>query len=401
VLVSLDTLRARSLSALGRKIETSPFFDALAREGTLFEHAFTTYSNTLGSHMSMLTGLWPRSHGVVEGGRLLSPRKETLAERMRTAGYETAAFTEDALLSGAVGFRRGFARYSENKDVKLGGGASEETFDAALAWAESHVDVPFFLFIHTYEVHAPYAPVQPYASMFDDQPAGDRRLYEQEIRYLDDQLRRLVDQLDRLLTPERLLLVITADHGEEFYEHGRALHAQLFDEVMHVPLLFRWPGVVPEDLRVSQPVSLVDISPTILDLAGVHPGSVTDGMSLTPLFKDGGTAHRAVVFGEAPASGPMPGREFVGRTATHKCMIQEGEEEGRCFDLVRDPREKSPLRPDHDEQTSALHDEVLAYRRGAPEIEQKGTRPPSPAPHDSEEIDPKRQEKLRALGYVE
>lgn len=399
VLVSLDTLRARSLSALGNDLETSPFFDALATQGTLFERAFTTFSNTLGSHMSMLTGLWPRSH-LVRGHRALARDEPTLAERLRANGYETAAFTENALLNGRQGFWRGFGLYSENRDVKAGAGASRETFDEALGWARDHRDVPFFLFVHTYEVHAPYAPKEPYASMFASDAHRNRngRRYEQEIRYLDDQLRRLVSGLDEILGAENLLLVVTADHGEEFGEHGGLLHGQVFDEVMHVPLLLRWPGRVPADRRIAEPVSLVDVTPTILELTGTPASTIRDGASLVPLLDPSHAAAPRIVFAEAPPS--LQNRErgqIAARNSTHKCILTWDGDGGRCFDVAADPAERSPLKPDHDDETRALHDAALEYRRNA----SLPLGEPAPPATQKEEIDPKRREKLRALGYVE
>lgn len=399
VLVSLDTLRARSLSALGNELETSPFFDQLTTEGTLFERAFTTYSNTLGSHMSMLTGLWPRTHGVISR-EPLSRRKYTLAERMRKAGFETAAFTENALLDGQKGFQRGFGRYSENKEIAAGAGAARTTFDAALDWARAHREIPFFLFVHTYQVHYPYVPAEPYSTLYDPEahPREDLRRYEQEIRYLDDELRRLVDQLDAIVGAENLLLVITADHGEEFGEHGMTLHSQLFDEVMHVPLLFRYPPVVPAGLRVDTPVSLVDITPTILELAGAKHFRARDGRTLTPAFRDDGALDEAVIYGEVAGTQLETNPQgFVARTATHKCLVRAGWEQGFCFDLVNDPEERRKLPPETSAQTSALHEAVLEYRdSGEPSASTESEQVPR-----DEKIDPKRSEKLRALGYVQ
>jgi hypothetical protein len=153
VLVSLDTLRARSMSAYGHDRETTPEFARLAREGTLFERAFTTFSNTLGAHMSMLTGLYPAAHGTKTTSLLGTPQP-TLAERLRGAGYETAAVTENGMISARWGFARGFARYVEDKTSAWRPVGARRTFDRALACAEAHADEPFFLFVHTYAVHA-------------------------------------------------------------------------------------------------------------------------------------------------------------------------------------------------------------------------------------------------------
>jgi arylsulfatase A-like enzyme len=128
VLVSLDTLRARSTSTYGNRRETTPYLTQLAGDGVLFEHAYTTFSNTLGSHMSMMTGLYPAAHGVVGLDRRLAREHRTLAETLRESGYETAAFTEDGLLEGAIGFQRGFARYGENRGVFSAAGDAPGTF---------------------------------------------------------------------------------------------------------------------------------------------------------------------------------------------------------------------------------------------------------------------------------
>ena len=396
VLISLDTLRARSLSALGRAIETSPYFDRLAQEGALFEQAFTTYSNTLGSHMSMHTGLWPRSHRVVGMGVALGRDKKTLAERMRSAGYETAAFTENALLNARAGFERGFGRYAENKEIAPGAGLSRETFAAALDWVFDHQTTPFFLFVHTYEVHAPYKPPPPFDAALSphDRAGSALELYEQEILYLDGELNEFIGELELLVGAENLLLVITSDHGEEFGEHGQQLHTQLYDEVMHVPLLLRWPGHVPAGRRIAQPVSLVDIPPTILELAGVKRFRTQDGSSLVPLLRANSWGVREAVFGEAVTSRK---RTFVARSATHKCMLEEGLQESVCFDLISDPEEKTGFAWNRNESTRTLHDALLTYRGGKPEAGQE----PLTDAKDSTEIDPKREQKLRALGYVE
>jgi hypothetical protein len=154
VLVSLDTLRARSMSAYGYGLGTTPEFQRIAAEGALFENAFTTFSNTLAAHMSMLTGLYPAAHGVYTNTRL-SAAIPTLAENLRGAGYQTAAITEDGLITARAGFARGFAHYVEDKTTAWHEVGARRTFERALAWANAHADEPFFLFVHTYAVHAP------------------------------------------------------------------------------------------------------------------------------------------------------------------------------------------------------------------------------------------------------
>jgi arylsulfatase A-like enzyme len=225
---------------------------------------------------------------------------------------------------------------------------------------------------------------------------SDVLAYEQEVRELDDQVARLVADLDASLGPERFVLVITADHGEEFGEHGGIYHGQLYDEVLHVPLFVRWPGKVPAGRTIDEQVSLVDVAPTLLDLVGLD-ATVESGLSLRPLLE--GTAaplDRPYLFAESPrAIGSHYARHFIARRPTGKCFSYELPDLDRCFDLASDPDEQNPLPPSGDDETLWLAARTYgesALGASAP-LEPAAT----PAPH----ADPERVEKLRALGYVE
>jgi arylsulfatase A-like enzyme len=403
VLISVDTLRAKSMSTYGAPYETSPHMTALAAQGALFEHAYSTFSNTLPSHMSMLTGLYPATHGVVEGATTLAQRLPTLAELLRAAGYATAAFTEDAMLDSRRGFARGFSSYYENTSITAGAGDAAGTFGRALEWAGRNTDESFFLFVHTYEVHAPYQPPEPYAQEFSaGQGPGlgvSERAYLQEIRYLDDVLQRLIDGL-RAVVPERdLLIVVTADHGEEFFEHGMITHVQLFDEVMHVPLMMLWPGRIPAGLRIPALVSLVDVTPTILDLAGVAIPPTLDGKSLAPLLQQQpGELRRDAVFGESPRGQTLPER-FVARSSNQMCMLNASGSGDVCYDLTYDPGERLPIPIEGAAAFQQLHGLGSAYRARAMTARQHtGTQAPAPTPAAPRTAV---EEKLRALGYAQ
>ncbi|MBY0280323.1 sulfatase [Candidatus Binatia bacterium] len=408
VLVSLDTLRARSTSTYGNERETSPYLTRLAADGVLFEHAYTTFSNTLGAHMSMMTGLYPASHGVVGLDRTLAREHRTLAEALRGAGYDTAAFTEDGLLEGAIGFQRGFSRYGENRGVFAAAGDAPGTFARALAWARTRGGQPFFLFVHTYAVHLPYEPPTAYRSLFTDQgepipTAGleyQRLRYEQEIRALDDELRTLVAGLVAVVPRDRLVLIVTADHGEEFGEHGQMTHLQLYDEVMHVPLLV----LLPEGragARVTAPVSLVDLMPTVLTLAHVDapPG---EGVALDRVLRgteDDAPARSALYGLSLPYD--LTGKQwrFIARTADGKCMLDE-QGDGDCFDLTADPGEHAPLPATAHPALAMLHDAAAAYReRARPVIAAGPGRADAPST-DPGTVDESLRRKLRALGYA-
>ena len=418
VLVSLDTMRAKSTSLHGYALDTTPNLVALAARGTAFENAFTTFSNTLPSHMSMLTGLLPATHAVVATETVLGDEHVLLAETLRGAGYATAAFTEDALLDARRGFWRGFSAYYENTAIGAGAGDAEHTFGRAVEWAGRHADEPFFLFVHTYQVHFPYEPPAAYQSLFatpGDTRGGSLRAYEQEIRYADDVLQRLVDGLRRVVPDERLLLVVTADHGEEFGEHGLLTHNQLFDEVMHVPLVFLWPGRVAAGRRVSDLVSLIDIAPTLLQLAGVPAPPGLEGLSLVPLLTGaGGTLPRDTVLGEYPPTSDVQERHFVARSRDAKCIVTPGGASDACWDLRADPGEKSPRPPRETEALAKLHEAARAYAArsmaarprfasgmrghapGAGDASAPAAGQPAPAPAN-EAV----EQKMRALGYVQ
>jgi len=425
VLVSLDTMRARSMSTYGYALETTPHTSALAAQGAVFENAFTTYSNTLASHMSMLTGLYPATHDVIALGNVLAARHPTLAELLRGDGYATAAFTEDAMLDARLGFPRGFSTYDENTEVASGAGDAAGTFGRALEWAGRHADESFFLFAHTYQVHWPYEPPDAYRDLFSgpDAPHANprRRAYEQEIRYTDDVLQRFVAGLRRVVPDRDLVIVVTSDHGEEFSEHGLFTHHQLFDEVMHVPLIMVAAGRIPPGIRIATPVSLVDVAPTILALAGATVSARFDGTSLLPLLTGKATTfERPAVFAEYPASAVAPEHHFVARTADAKCLVGASDSREQCFDLRDDPGETRPRSPTDNAALGLARDQADAYReralarrsgrdrrvRPTPAPAASGglaaTAAPSPTPttaHDRA-VDPV-ERKLRALGYVE
>lgn len=405
VLVSLDTLRAASVSAYGCRRATTPSLDALmAKRGTLFERAIAPFPGTLSSHMSLFTGLYYRTHGVGyrdETFSTLATDHPTLPQLLGAAGYQTAAFTEDGMVLRPAGFERGFDMYTEIEAGSGPPGFIAETFSHGLAWLKEHADHPFFLFLHTYQVHWPYTPPPSYQAFFaDSSPPADaneeaRLRYEQEIRYADDHIRVLLDGLERLGVADQTLVIVLADHGEEFLEHGGTSHGtQLYDEVLRVPLVMRLPGVVPSASRVAVAVSLVDVLPTVLDLLGLPPPPPVDGVSLVPLLHDPpGRLERAAVYAEAPPFAETGiARLSAVMTATQTCLYRGPSSTYECYDTIADPREKRPLDlepADRVHETLALLDDFR--RTKASVAAAAATLPP----------DPGQQERLRALGYVQ
>jgi len=352
----------------------------------------------------MFTGLYQRTHGVRGFLQSLPRERPVLPELLRAAGYDTAAFTEDGFLLAGAGFERGFAVYAENKsaDLHQPAGQIADTFARGRAWMGKRAGEPFFLFLHTYQVHLPYVPPPGYtgyfgdASKIADRGEHDRLLYEQEIRYTDDEVRELLRDLRALGLEEDTLVIITSDHGEEFFEHGQRLHGyQLFDEVLRVPLFMRLPGVIPAGLRVATPVSLTDVVPTTLELLGLPPVSGTEGLSLVPLLREAqAPLARTAVFAEAPSSLVSGWVDLAAaRTATHKCIFHGLQGTTECFDLTVDPEERRPLAADGaDPRLVAARAQLDAFRAGTAVV--AGARTGAP-------LDPATEQKLRALGYLQ
>lgn len=318
VVVCLDTLRADRLGCYGYDRPTSPGLDAFAERGVLFENAISQAPETLAAHMSLFTGLYPREHHVWDV-QSLAPQLPYLLEQFRAAGYRTAALTEDGGVSPIHGFDRGFQCYLDGAPTsKRGSKRVEETFGRAASLIRRSRDRPFFLFVHTYETHTPYDPPEDVREQFCGPYAGKIQppvswakmesrllnmrqdplsredfkfvsdLYDAGIRHVDRELEKLFSVLDEVGIRDRTWRVVLSDHGEDFWDHfGFATHGHtLYEEMIRVPLLFEGPpGKGPQGLRVSDQVMLIDVLPTLLDLAGLpFPRERISGISLAGLL---------------------------------------------------------------------------------------------------------------------
>lgn len=401
ILVSLDTLRADFVDAEYEGLPLTPSLDARIARGTLFTHAMTTFPSTTASHASLMTSTYRVEHGTHHPGIRIARNLPTLAEVLADHGYETAAFTENAMIAAQRGFARGFDDYDENNRWTTKGRSSSvgETIERATGWLERNRGTSFFLFVHTYEVHSPYVPPDRFAIAVRRQgpDAGmlrTRDRYAGEVRYADSALEKLFATLSRLHLAEDTVVIVTSDHGEEFGEHGGLGHSKhLYDEVMRVPLVFWGPGRIPGGQRIEGPVSLVDIAPTVLELAGIEIPEGFRGEGLTPLIEEGGRRGDPIVFGEHIAK---DGTLFlVARSPTHKWIARQtdqGAEMVEIFDLRADPEEQTNIIGEE-----ALRQEGLVYltrlRSWAGSIQS-----PIEAPN---ELDAETEAKLRALGYLD
>ncbi len=415
VLVSVDTLRADRLGGYGREPSFTPAIDAFGEEAALFELAIAQAPSTLSSHASLFTSLIPHHHGASRTRSLaLAPDHLTLAEVLRDAGFSTAAFHGGGQLDAAFGVEQGFEIYEtpgHQPDQPPGEEAFSDRFgptvERALAWLEEEKPERFFLFLHTYEIHHPYTPSPEdlaaieanYAGPLPPEisidllrgvnggqtPLGPEDLrhiesaYEGEIRSVDAAFGRLMEGLGRLGLRDTTLIVFTSDHGEEFGEHGTVgWHSHtLYDELLHVPLMIRFPGAWSGGRRLDAQVRLLDVAPTVLGAVGVERPGVFQGANLIH-FLAGGPPPSPYALSALDEGGTSL------RTREWKRIRRE------LYDLTEDPGETLDVAGDHAGVAEKL-------RRIKVELVTEG---PSIGPVEAP-VSPELRERLEALGYVQ
>ncbi|HXO22066.1 MAG TPA: sulfatase-like hydrolase/transferase [Thermoanaerobaculia bacterium] len=290
VLITLDTTRADHLGAWGWPYARTPALDALAARGTRFSRCDTAAPITLVSHATLMTGLFPPRHGVRDNGTFVLPaRVETIAFRLRERGYDTAAVVSAVVLARRQGLDQGFRIYDDDLGAGYAAGTvvserQAEATTAAAAAALAHLKPPFFLWVHYFDPHEEYRP----PTRFADLARGPHRLYDGEIAYMDEQIGELLRKL-----PAGTDVVAVGDHGEMLGDHGELTHGLLlFEGVRRVPLILAGPGV-PAGQNRDCLVRTADVTPTLLELAGIAPPkgpAALDGLSLLPLLAGGRAA---------------------------------------------------------------------------------------------------------------
>ena len=428
VLITVDTLRADAVAFAGGERRTTPFLDELAEKGLVFRRAYAPSSWTAPSMASLFTGLSPLSHGVQSGsiGRTrgesrdtrvvaqpqLAVSFDTLAERLAAAGYTTIGVPSNLHLASALGFGQGFDHYAEARFISAPevNAEVERQLQRAFGkrWRSAWKEGPTFLWVHYFDPHIPYrarAPwVQQYAPDFADDPAAypagldfpsllrryprpDREsanslwpLYESEVSYVDQHIRLLDELLG--FTDERVLLIVTSDHGEQLGEHGGLGHGeQLYEETTRVPLLLHWPSGLGEARDFSRLVSLEDLLPTLCELLGLPVG---EGVTGRNVFEPRGKKGRALLL--------QTGRR-ASQTALrtqHWKLIRIGADERELFHLPTDPHERRNLAARRPRRMRRMD------RRLERRLEQLPKPPEGRAvPVEDREL----REQLRALGY--
>jgi choline-sulfatase len=380
VLITLDTTRADHLGCYGDTQARTPTLDSLAATGVRFTQAVTPVPITTPAHTSMLTGLTPPRHGVRDNGKAaLDPAVPLVQERFRAAGYQTAAFVSAFVLERQFGLARGFDAYGDQLyNERLG----LRTARAAARWLDrSDAKRPVFLWVHFYDAHWPYRPVEPYRSL--DLPTP----YAKEIAQEDGAVRILLEALRRNGRLKGAVIIAAGDHGELLGEHGEPEHGVfLYENAVRVPLIVCAPGSGP---RVSEaPVSLIDIAPTLLDCARLPALAGAEGSSLRPLLRGEPRPSRPAEYCETlyPENGFAHSPLFALRTPRWKYIRAPRPE---LYDLAADPQEARNL-------DGAQPDTARAFARRLENL----MRSMPAAPASAYALSEADQERLESLGYV-
>jgi arylsulfatase A-like enzyme len=386
LLVSIDSLRADHLSSYGYARATSPAIDRIASEGLLFEQHVSSSSWTLPGHASLFTSLPDSVHGAFETSRKIPEALHTLAERFHDAGYRTQGFFAGPYLHPAFGFAQGFDSYldcasyaGQIDDRPVGEWIADQdverksheditnptVYAAWQKWLAGRREGPFFTFVHLWDVHFDYLPPAPFDKQFDPDYAGqvtgkgfftdpkinaamperDKQhivaLYDGEIAWTDSFIQRIRDDLERAGLLENTIIAITADHGEELFDHGGKGHRMtLFDEVLHIPLVLRYPAQLPKGVRIHAQTASIDVGPTLLELAGLPAPTDVLGTSLLHFARDPASTHPRRAVSELSSMGR---NMRAVRSLDCKLIDDVGRNTHYFFDLQQDPAERSGL----------------------------------------------------------
>jgi len=394
LLITLDTTRADRLGCYGYKGGTTPNLDAFAAESVRFEEAQSPVPVTLPSHASMFTGRYPAAHGVRYNGMFkLGDGAVTVAELLKEASWRTGAVPAAYPVAAKTGIGQGFETYDDMFEEpgakKLPPNAerkAEEVTRRGIAWIEAcPPGRKFFLWLHYYDPHLDYDPPFPFSVRFRDHP------YEGEIAYMDREVGKVFEALKKKSLYDKMLILVAGDHGEGLYDHGEKMHQNLvYQSTLRVPLLVKPPGR-PRPRVVGEPVSLVDVGPTILDYAGLPLPADTDGISLRPAIEGGSLPRRelyfealagALVFGWSPLEGVRRGKWKFIRSVSPE-----------LYDLEADPAEANNLFETDRDLASDLEASLRAMLGRFEKNE--GQAESVAAPLDREEM-----ERLASLGYI-
>lgn len=430
LLITIESLRAKHLGCYGYPRDTTPNIDALASEATLFEDAQSVTSWTLTAHASLFTGLYPSAHHVTRPKDRLNDTYRTLAEILSERGYQTAAVVSGPYLRKAHNLTQGFDYYDDNPITPPDQAASRDVTNprmetAMIRFLRERRDAkrPFFLFAYYWDPHHDYIPPEPYNKMFvppDAEPIQKVKFnpffklgkqideaqlkyviaqYDGEIRCTDDYLGKVWALLRELGLWDNTAIILTADHGEEFYEHGRNAHKNnLYVESLHVPLILKLPGQT-KSKRDPRLVSLIDVFPTVLDLVGGETSQPQNGHSLLDAPADGPRFFELTTswFFENRKTGEKwaENDDWVAiRKGRYKLINVQNKNRWELYDLQADPGEHHPLDPEPESKAAELRRDLDTWKKAMASLADLWSAGPQA------QLSPEDEERLRSLGYL-
>ncbi len=458
ILIQADTLRRDRLDVYGYERETAPVLRRMAAEGALFRRTTAPATWTKVSTPSLMTSLYPSSHGVLDFPDRLPASAITLTELYRQAGYATVAYSSVLFTGQFSNMHQGFEELHESGSTSDSqpSKTAREYVDRLVDWLERHRSDPFFVFLHVFDPHDPYEPYRPYDSLwadpshkeehtrqleevrkFIDEPllkqfgmptrdaleqagidpdayvAHDGDWYDGAIRGMDVEIGRLLERLRGLGLDDKTLVIFTSDHGEEFLEHGRMFHGQtVYGELTQVPLIIRWPGAIPAGVVIDESVQTIDLMPTLLDVSRLpHPNGL-QGQSLVPLLVTAGGSELGSVRPWRPrpavsekaltqdVSGPPPHdtESYAIMDEGWKLIYNKtrppGSPEYELYDAERDPLDQIDLAAQNPEVVERLAKALEAWHELALAARLE---PDSEAVQD---LSQEQLERLRSLGYI-
>lgn len=421
LLLVLDCLRADYLGSYGAELPASPRLDALAAESVLFERAWSQGSWTRPSLPTLLTGLYPSEHGLTDEfelgagrsqskleARTLAPEAETLAEGLAAKGYRTALFGDQGQLSRTFRLDQGFGEYRSRL------GSAEHIRSRFETWLGAQESAPFFAYLHFLDLHWPYCPRDTYGALDPGSRnfcanwrelgirlfKGDEKLspadlralrarYAEELLGLDAELGKLFDTLRARGRFDETLIVVTSDHGEELFDHGRTRHGHtLYEELLHVPFVWKLPKswAAPGGRRIPGLVETRSLAPTLLEAAGAAIPQRVTAPSLLPWLLDPQRTGAPVEAAVAESNGM-----YAVRDERYKLIVDTGRKTTQLFDLVADPAETRDLAPSDRPRVAELERRLRAWRERLDPLPLRA----------GEEVDAASVEELRALGYIQ
>jgi arylsulfatase A-like enzyme len=418
IIMLLDAAGAKHFQAYGYNRDTAPNFDALAREGVLFDRAYCQAVYTLASTGSLMSGLDPYRHQVILRKSKLPSTTITLAERFQSSGYNTGTFVANGNASNTFGMTQGFNEVAEVfRDPNYTGWGSDIS-NRFFQWLDkSKEDRPFFAYLHYREPHAPFNPPEKFKNRFTDPnytgyrdasyemrrkinmgevqaTKADRdyiiATYDENLRYGDYEVGRVINKLKQNNMYENTVIIVTADHGEAFWEHGFQGHnSQMYEESIHIPLVIKFAGKSVKAKRVPQPVRTIDIYPTLVDLLQFSRRQMNvDGHSFIPYLFSSDSP-------ETPVMTQTIASQAYGYIENgYKYMVHIQTRKEELYDLKSDPMEKFN-RIDVDRvQAAYLRSRVFGWLAA-------GKQARSRYKTEQAVIDPTTRENLEALGYID